>query len=325
MSQFQATVKAKTAKRIKSVNIRQFALIFILIGLIVVFSLATNSFLTLDNIMNVLRQVSMICIVAVGMTMVIILGDIDLSPGSMMAFVGVMAATVFKVTESPVLVVISALAIGAVVGFLNGFITAKGGIPAFITTLATMQIFRGIAFIYTGGNPVSVFDERFTQFGTGYVGIIPFPVIIMIIIIAFGVFITNYTRFGRHIYAVGGNLKASKWSGINVVNVKIGVFTIIGTLTGLAGLIAAARLGSGQPSAAQGFEMDVITAVILGGASLSGGRGKMSSTVIGVIIIGILANGLTLMNISTYWQQVIKGIIIVVAVLIDTNSKKKYS
>lgn len=323
MSAKEQVIKSGAAKTKKSANLRQFALIFILIGLIVVFSVSTNSFLSVDNIMNVLRQVSMICIVAVGMTMVIILGDIDLSPGSMMAFVGVMAATVFKMTESPVITLISALAIGAGVGFMNGFITAKGGIPAFITTLATMQIFRGIAFIYTGGNPVSVFDERFTQFGTGYVGIVPLPVIIMIIVIVFGVFITNYTRFGRHIYAVGGNSKASQWSGINVAKVKIGVFTIIGTLTGLAGLIAAARLGSGQPSAAQGFEMDVIAAVILGGASLAGGRGKIAGTVIGVIIIGLLANGLTLMNISTYWQQVVKGVIIVVAVLIDTKSKKK--
>lgn len=319
----ETTVKTESLKIKRSGNIRQFALIFILVGVFIVFSVLTKSFLTIDNLLNVLRQISMICIVAVGMTMVIILGDIDLSPGSVIAFVGVMSATVYKATTSPALALITAIGIGAVIGFVNGFITAKGKIPAFITTLATMQILRGIAFIYTGGNPVSVFDERFTQFGTGYVGPIPLPVVIMIVVIIFGVFITRFTRFGRHIYAVGGNSNASQWSGINVDRVKIGVFTIIGTLTGIAGLIMAARLGSGQPSAANGFEMDVIAAVILGGASLSGGRGKISGTVIGVIIIGLLANGLTLMNISTYWQQVVKGVIIVVAVLIDTQSKKK--
>ncbi len=306
----------------KGINLRQFALVIILIILFFFFSVLSDAFFTIDNLLNVLRQISMTCIVGVGMTMVIILGDIDLSPGAVMAFVGVISATIYKLTTSPLLTLLSALSIGAIIGFINGFITAKGKIPAFITTLATMQIFRGIAFVYTGGNPVSVFDPRFTAFGTGYVGFIPLPVVIMILIILFGVFITGHTRFGRHVYACGGNAKASEWSGVNVSGTKIGVFTITGILTGLAGLIMAARLGSGQPSAANGFEMDVIAAVILGGASLAGGKGTIWGTVIGAIIIGILANGLTLLDVSSYWQQIVKGIIIVGAVLIDTNSKK---
>ena len=323
MSSNETAVSSEMKKTKKAANLRQYALIFILIGVFVVFTLLTNAFFTADNLLNMLRQVSMICIVGVGMTMVIILGDIDLSPGSVMAFVGVMGATVYQLTNNPFLTLIFSLGVGAGVGFINGYITAKGGIPAFITTLATMQIFRGISFIYTGGNPVSVFDEGFTQFGTGYVGVIPLPVVLMIAVVVIGIFITKYTRFGRHIYAVGGNSKASQWSGINVDRIKIGVFTLTGLFTGLAGLIQAARLGSGQPSAADGFEMDVIAAVILGGASLAGGKGTIFGTVIGVVIIGVLANGLTLLDVSSYWQKVVKGLIIVVAVLIDTKSRKK--
>ena len=323
MSNNEASIASEAKRGRKITNLRQYALIFIMVGLFVVFACLTNAFFTPDNLLNMFRQVSMICIVGVGMTMIIILGDIDLSPGSVMAFVGVMGATVYKVTQSPFLTLVFSLAIGAGVGFVNGFITAKGRIPAFITTLATMQIFRGISFIYTGGNPVSVFDEGFTQFGTGYVGAIPLPVVLMAAVVAVGIFITKYTRFGRHIYAVGGNSKASQWSGISVDRIKIGVFTLSGLFTGLAGLVMAARLGSGQPSAADGFEMDVIAAVILGGASLAGGKGTIFGTVIGVIIIGVLANGLTLLDVSSYWQQVVKGLIIVVAVLIDTKRRKR--
>ena len=311
------------SKNLNFDTIRQFSLLFVLAIMFIVLSIITDSFLTVSNLLNVLRQVSIIGITAVGMTLVIILGEIDLSVGSIIAFSGVMASSAFAATNSSILAVLVALGIGTGIGLLNGIITSKGKIVGFVTTLASMSIFRGIAFIYTGGNPIAATDTNFTLYGTGHFLGIPIPIIIMIVIFILGYFLTMHTRFGRYVYAVGGNIKASKWSGLNVDNIKIIVFTLSGLLAGLSGLILAARLGSGQPFAGQGFELDVIAAVILGGTSLIGGKGRISGTLIGVLILGILSNGLTLLNVSSYWQQVVKGIIIVIAVLVDTKTRKE--
>ena len=199
---------------------------------------------------------------------------------------------------------------------------AVGKLPGFIATLASMTVLRGLAYIVTEGNSVVWTNDAFTKIGTGYVGIVPIPVIIMVIVIIFGVFLTTKLRFGRYIYAVGGNMEASRWSGIAVVKVKIIVYMIMGILTSIAGLIVVARLGSGQPSAGQNFEMDCITAAVVGGTSMSGGRGKILGTVVGVLLLTVLTNGMTLVGINTYWQQVFKGVIIVVSVLADTHTKK---
>lgn len=184
-------------------------------------------------------------------------------------------------------------------------------------------ILRGLAYIITGGNSIVWSNDNFTKIGTGYIGPVPIPVIIMIIAIIFGVMLTTKFRFGRYIYAVGGNMETSRWSGIPVVKVKILVYVIMGVLTAIAGLIVTTRLGSGQPSAGLNFEMDCITASVVGGTSMSGGRGKVMGTVVGVLLLTVLTNGMTLVGMNTYWQQVLKGIIIVVSVLADTRGKAK--
>ena len=185
-----------------------------------------------------------------------------------------------------------------------------------------MTILRALGYIITGGDPISVMDKTFTALGTGYLGVIPIPVIIMVICIVIGSFIMNKTRFGRYVYAVGGNAETSKWSGLNVDKVKILVYVFMGVLTSVAGIIVAARLGSGQPSAGQSFEMDCITAAVVGGTSMAGGKGKISGTIVGVLLLTVLVNGMTLIDVNSYWQQVIKGVIIVVSVLMDTRTKK---
>lgn len=229
---------------------------------------------------------------------------------------------VCKSTNNVLLAVLAALLVGVVVGGVNGVLCAVGKLPGFIATLASMTVLRGLAYIITEGNSVVWTSEAFTKIGTGYVGIVPIPVIIMLVVIAFGVFLTSKLRFGRYIYAVGGNMEASRWSGIAVVKVKIIVYMIMGVLTSIAGLIVVTRLGSGQPSAGQNFEMDCITAAVVGGTSMSGGRGKIIGTVVGVLLLTVLTNGMTLVGINTYWQQVFKGVIIVVSVLADTHTKK---
>ncbi|MEV7132077.1 ABC transporter permease [Arthrobacter sp. NPDC093128] len=304
-------------------RLRQYGLILALVILCVVFSFSTEYFFTPENLLNIARQVSVTAIVAVGMTFVIISGGIDLSVGANLAFSGVLATTVFASTGSPVLALLAGVGAGMALGLFNGILTAKGRITGFIVTLASMGAIRGFAFIVTGGKPVTASDKSFTFLGTGNVGGIAVPIIIMIIIVAAGAFLLNKTKFGKYVYAVGGNEKASRWTGLKVDRMQISVYALVGLLAGLAGVILAARLGSGQPFAGDGFELDVIAAVILGGSSLSGGRGKISGTIIGVLIIGVLNNGLTLLNVSSYWQMVVQGAIIITAVLIDRLARSK--
>lgn len=309
-------------KKINFETMRQMILVFILIVICIVYTILSPNFLTMTNLMNVVRQASYTAIASVGMTMVIIIGEIDLSAGSLIAASGMVAASVYKSTGNIVLAFAAAIGSGVGVGLFNGVLCAKGKLPGFIATLASMTILRALGYIITGGDPISVMDKTFTALGTGYLWFIPIPVILMIICIAFGSFIMNKTRFGRYIYAVGGNAETSKWSGLNVGKIKIMVYVIMGVLTSVAGIIVAARLGSGQPSAGNGFEMDCITAAVVGGTSMAGGKGKISGTIVGVLLITVLVNGMTLIDVNSYWQQVIKGIIIVVSVLMDTRTKK---
>ena len=305
-------------------NIRQLTLVFLLVVEVVIFAILSGNFLTGSNIINILRQVSVTGISAMGMFMIILLGDIDLSVGSMYAFIGVLCAYTFRATGSSVLTVLVAIGLGLLIGLFNGVITAKFGISAFITTLATMSICRGFAYILTGGTPIGITDQKFVFLGSGYVaGVVPLPIIFMIIVIAIVYFAMYKTRFGRHVYATGGNMQATEWSGINTKQIKILVFMIAGLLNGFASIILAGRLGGGLPAAGEGAEMDVITAVVLGGTSMTGGKGKLWGVIIGVLIIGILTNGLTMIGVSTYWQKVVKGAIILVAVVMDTKNSDK--
>ena len=311
--------------RVQSIGfdkLRQFGLLAALVVLLVVFSFASEYFFTTSNLINVARQMSITAIVAVGMTFVIIAGGIDLSVGSTVALGGVISADVLHRSGSPALAVAAGIVTGIVVGTFNGVVTARGRIAGFITTLATMQAIRGLGYIYTGGNPVSAFDKSFTAIGVDSVLGIPIPILIMLVVVGIGYLLLNRTRFGRYVYAVGGSETASRWTGLRVARVQSLVYVITGMLAGLAGVVLAARLGSGQPAAGQGFELDVIAAVILGGTSLVGGKGKISGTLIGVVLVAVLSNGLTLLDVSTYWQMVIKGAIILAAVILDTRARK---
>lgn len=302
-------------------HLRQYALVAALLVIVVAFSLSSEYFLTTSNLLNVVRQMSVTTIVAIGMTFVIITGGIDLSVGSTVAVSGVAAADVLARTGQPLLAMLAGIAVGLLIGSFNGLITAKFRIAGFITTLAMMQAARGLGYIHTQGNPITANDPGFTIIGIGYFLGIPVPVWIMITVIIFGAIVLNKTRFGRYTYAVGGNEVAARWTGLPVGRAVAGVYVMTGMLAGLAGVILTARLGSGQPAAGTGLELDAIAAVVLGGTSLAGGRGKISGTVIGCILVAVLSNGLTLHNVSSYWQMVVKGAIIVIAVVLDTRAR----
>lgn len=283
-----------------------------------------DAFLTRQNMFNVIRQLSTNLYLACGMTMVIILGGIDLSVGSIIALSGcVAAAGVARYGLSIPVALIIGILIGVIFGMANGFVISKTTIPPFIVTLATMNIARGFAYVYTGGSPVRVVTKAWQFIGAGYVGIFPTPVILLIIILIVTGLLMNNTRFGRHIYAVGGNVQAAHFSGISVKKVKFRVYTYSGLMAGIAGIVLASRMYSGQPTAGEGAEMDAIAAVVVGGTSMSGGSGKIGGTIIGALIIGFLNNGLNLMNVSSFWQYVVKGCVILLAVFVDFVRSKK--
>lgn len=298
----------------------------ILLGLVLICTLLTISskvFFTEDNFFNVLRQVSTNMNLALGMTLVIILGGIDLSVGSIVALTGTL--TVGLITNSNMNIYVAmllGLATGTVLGLITGLIIANTGMPSFIVSLAMMNIARGAAYIYSGGLPIRSFDETFSFFGTGYLGAIPVPVIFMAVFIVIIALLLNYSKFGTYVYAVGGNREAARFSGIPIKKVEVLVYTISGALSAFSGIILASRMFSGQPSVAQGFELDAIAACVLGGVSMSGGLGKVGGAVLGVLVIGIINNGLNLLNVNSFYQLIVKGVIILLAVYIDMLKKQ---
>lgn len=277
-----------------------------------------NTFLTMKNIFNVLRQISTNLFLACGMTMVIILGGIDLSVGSIIALSGCLAAgsVVRYNLPLPVALLVGVL-VGLVFGMFNGVVISRTTIPPFIVTLATMNIAKGLAYVYTGGSPVRVVTKEWQFLGAGYIGPVPTPVIILIIVLIVTALIMNKAKTGRYIYAVGGNAQAAEFSGIKVSRVKFLIYAYSGLMAGLAGIVLGSRMYSGQPTAGEGAEMDAIAAVVVGGTSMAGGYGKIGGTLIGGLIIGVLNNGLNLLNVNSFWQYVIKGIVILLAVFID--------
>lgn len=309
----------------KKINLSKFQSIIGLVVFSLIVSLINERFLTSGNILNVLRQTSINSIIAAGMSFVIITGGIDLSVGSTLALSGAVAATLFAMGINPVFALLGALAVGAGIGFINGIAIAKGKLQPFIVTLATMTIFRGATMVFTDGKPISAGFEKNSEvlayIGNGYLFGVPFPIILMIVVFAVGFFILTQTTFGRYVYALGGNEDATKLSGVNTDRVKILVYTISGFLAAVAGIIITARLSSAQPTAGSGYELDAIAAVVLGGTSLAGGVGSILGTVTGALIIGVLNNALNLMNVSSYYQLLAKGVVILIAVLIDRKSK----
>lgn len=306
-------------------KLSKFQSIIGLVAFSIVISMMNDRFLTSSNILNILRQTSINSIIAAGMTFVIITGGIDLSVGSTLALSGAVAAFLIGSGANPLVGIAAALAVGSLIGLVNGLAITKGKLQPFIVTLATMTIFRGATMVFTDGKPISSGYEKGGEFlskiGNGYVMGVPIPIIIMIIVFAVGFYVLTQTTFGRYVYSVGGNEEATKLSGVNTDKVKLLVYSISGFLAALAGIIITARLSSAQPTAGSGYELDAIAAVVLGGTSLAGGVGTILGTVTGALIIGVLNNALNLMNVSSYYQLLAKGVVILIAVLLDRKNK----
>ncbi len=287
--------------------------------LIIIVSVLNPSFLEPLNILNLLRQVSINALIAFGMTFVILTGGIDLSVGAVLALSSAFVANMMVAGFDPILAIIIGCLLGAVMGAVNGLLVTQGKMAPFIATLATMTIFRGLTLVYTNGNPITGLGESMTfqLFGRGYQFGIPVPAITMIITFAILWVVLHKTAFGRKTYAIGGNEKAAIVSGVKVSRVKIMIYSLAGLMSALAGAILTSRLNSAQPTAGTSYELDAIAAVVLGGTSLSGGRGRIVGTLIGALIIGTLNNGLNMLGVSSFYQMVVKGIVILIAVLID--------
>lgn len=296
-----------------------FGIILVLLVMIVFFTVRSGAFLTKSNILNVLRQVSMVGIASVGMLTVFLSGGIDLSAGSQVTIVNIVCAYLMvHVNMNPVLACILCILMTTLIGALNGIIITRLGILPIITTLCMTNILKGFSYIISGGMPIFGFPSYFNYLGQGYLFGIPFPVYIMAICLIFGWFLLNKTYFGRYFFSVGGNESAAELSGINTTHVKIASYSLCGFFNGLAAVVWLSRVNSGQPVTGQGFEFDVITALVLGGVSVVGGEGDIIGALIGVMIMGVLNNGLVLLNISEYYQLVLKGLILMAAVGIDS-------
>ncbi|HRN54841.1 MAG TPA: ribose ABC transporter permease [Agriterribacter sp.] len=287
----------------------------------IILSVATPYFFTAQNILIVLRQVSINGILAIGVTFVIIAGGIDLSLGSVLALTGVVAASFAHPGTYPLIIpVMLGILTGFVIGAINGLTITLGKVAPFIVTLGMMTIARGLALVWSDGRPVTNLSPAFNYIGGGDFLYIPVPILLFVLVIIVSAVLLKYTRIGRYIYAVGGNENAAKASGIRVNRVKMFAYMMCSGLAGLAGIILASRITTGQPNAGIAYELDAIAAVVIGGTSLLGGRGSIAGTVIGVLIIGVINNGLDLLNVTSYYQQIIKGVIIIGAVLLDRKN-----
>jgi ribose transport system permease protein len=286
-------------------------------------ALMSDAFLTPNNIMNVLRQASTNANLAIGLTLALIINGIDLSVGSVLALSGTVTCGLIANNGVPIPIAIAiGLLLGTGLGFTNGKIISKTGMPPFIVTLAMMQIARGAAFVYTNGMPIRVMNEPFNLLGNGYMGTVPLPIIYTTVLMASFGYVLAKTKLGRHIYAVGGNSEAAKYSGVSIARVQMFVYTLSGFLAAFSGIVLCARMYSGQPTVGNGYELDAIAASVLGGTSFTGGVGKIGGTLIGVLVISVLNNGLNLMNVNSFWQLIAKGIVILVAVYFDMMKKK---
>lgn len=313
----------------------RFQSLIALILLCLVISLLSDKFLTATNAWNVMRQISVNICISVGMTLIVLTAGIDLSVGSILALCGAITAGLMKngieiptfnlyVGFTLVGALLAGALVGSLLGWFNGIAITRFKVPPFVATLAMLTIARGLTMLWTEGFPISNLGEDFAWIGTGWMLGIPVPVWISAFIVGLAVLLTNKTRLGRYIYAIGGNENAARLSGINVNKIKLIVYSIAGGLAAVGGILVTSRLDAAQPNAGTGYELDAIAAVVIGGTSLSGGKGSIMGTVLGAIIIGVLNNGLVLLNVSPFWQQVVKGLVILLAVIIDkANSKNE--
>ena len=309
----------------KKINFKNYGIFVVFIVLVIILMiLSPNAFAKPRNLINVVKQASINGVLACGMMFVIIAGGIDLSAGSVVALSGVVAAYLAQMQGLPIFVpILGALGTGALIGLVNGFGAAYAELPPFIITLATMSIVRGAALILSGGSPVFGLQEQFEGIaGISIANVIPILVLYFLIIAVFSGFILNKTVFGRHVYAIGGNSITAKVSGINVKSMLLRVYIICGVFSGIAGLLIASRTMQGSPTVGVGYEMDAIAAVVIGGVSMSGGSGKWYGTIIGALLLALISNGLDILGVSSNFQQIIKGIIIAVAVYLDLRGKK---
>lgn len=307
-------------------RLRQYGLPIVFSIICLIISFISPQFLTVSNWTIIITQVSINAILAFGVTFVIITGGIDLSLGSIVAVASVSSAMLAHPDTYPVfLPIFMGLSAGLLMGAFNGFIITKSKIAPFIVTLGTMTIGRGLALILSNGRPVSNLSDSFIFLGSGKILGIPILIIILIFMFILCSVILNKTILGRYIYALGGNEQAARASGINVSQVKMAVYSISGLLAGLAGILLTSRITTGQPNAGAGFELDAIAAVVIGGTSTTGGKGSIAGTLIGVLLIGVINNGLDLLNVTSYYQQVVMGIIIIGAVVLDSLNQKSNS
>ena len=291
--------------------------------LVILMSLTSKEFLSLNNLTNVARQVSIFAIIGAGMTFVIITAGIDLSVGSLLALTGCVAMTIIDKTNGDFIGITAGILVGAICGAVNGITVSRFRVPPFIATLAGLTVYRGLSLVITKGLPIVKFEGSFRFIGQGVIAGIPVPVIILVIVVIVMQLVLSRTAFGAYIYAVGGNEEAARLSGIKVAWVKLWAYVLCGLLSGLAGMILMARLSSAQPAVGECFELDAIAAVVLGGTSLMGGRGAVWSTLIGALVIGILSNGMNLMGVHSHYQLVAKGVLIVMAVMLDDYLKRR--
>lgn len=299
----------------------------IVCGLLVLcglFSVLSPNFLSLGNLLNVVMQVSIIAILGFGMTYVLLLGDIDLSVGAVMALVGTIAAFALQHGQHPVVAVLAAMAAGVVLGCVNGSLSALLTIPSFIVTVATMGVFRGLAYITSDGVPISIDDDRFAALGNASFLGVAIPIWVLAVLLVANHFVLSRTVFGRKAYLAGGNREAALYSGIDVRRLRIFIFMISGLMASIGGILMTSRLYSAQPNAGMGYELDAIAAAVLGGTSLSGGYGTIVGTLIGALIIGVINNGMNLLSVPYFYQLIVKGVVILVAVCIDVQTKKRH-
>lgn len=313
----------------------KFQSLIALLVLCIVLSILSDKFMTADNFWNVMRQISVNTCIAVGMTLVVLTSGIDLSVGSVLALCGAITAGLLKngieipsgnlyIGFTLLGAIVAGLLVGGLLGAFNGITITRFKVPPFVATLAMLTIARGFTMLWTKGFPISVLGDSFGYIGTGWFIGIPVPVWISALVVLAAVIITGKTPLGRYIYAIGGNENAARLSGISINKVKIIVYSLAGALAAIGGLIVTSRLDSAQPNAGMSYELDAIAAVVIGGTSLSGGKGSIWGTVLGAVIIGVLNNGLVLLNVSPFWQQVVKGAVILLAVIIDkANSKSE--
>jgi len=303
--------------------LRSFALVFVIIAIVIIMSFASPVFMTSKNIVNIIRQISINGIIAVGMTFVILTGGIDLSVGSVVAITSVICGYLLEQGTYWLAACLVAIAISFIFGAFNGLMIAYVGFQPFIATLATVTMGSGIALAFSDGKPFVIKNESFLAIGQGYIGSVPIPIILLILVVAAGLVILKTTTFGRYVYAIGGNKHAAELSGVRTRRVELMVYVISAFCASIVGLILSARISSGQPTSGSGYELDAIAATAIGGTSMSGGVGSLVGTIFGFVILGLMTNSMNLLNINSFYQQIVKGILIILAVFLDMTSKRK--